>query len=44
MKNVKVKNISVKGGNYTGGVLGFAAFSSYVEGITLSGSNTLEGK
>ncbi len=44
VKNLKVENISVKGGNYTGGVIGFADFGSYVEGITLSGKNTVEGK
>ena len=44
VKNLKVENISVKGGNYTGGVVGFADFGSYVEGITLSGKNTVEGR
>lgn len=44
VKNLKVENISVKGGNYTGGVVGFADFGSYVEGITLSGENTVEGR
>ena len=44
IKNLKVENISVKGGNYTGGVIGFADFGSYVEGITLDGKNTVEGK
>lgn len=44
VKNLKVKNIDVKGGNYTGGVIGFADFGSYVEGITLDGKNTVEGK
>lgn len=44
VKNLKVENISVKGGNYTGGAVGFADFGSYVEGITLSGSNTVEGR
>ncbi len=44
VKNLKVENISVKGGNYTGGVIGFADFGSYVEGITLSGTNTIDGK
>ncbi|MEY8336031.1 hypothetical protein AALB53_23605 [Lachnospiraceae bacterium 47-T17] len=33
VKNLKVENISVKGGNYTGGVIGFADFGSYVEGF-----------
>ena len=44
VKNLKVENISVKGGNYTGGVVGFADFGSYVEGITLSGKNTVEDR
>ena len=44
VKNLKVENISVKGGNYTGGVIGFADFGSYVEGITLSGKNMVEGR
>ena len=44
VKNLKVENISVKGGNYTGGVIGFADFGAYVEGITLSGENTVEGR
>lgn len=44
VKNLKVENISVKGGNYTGGVIGFADFGSYVEGIILSGKNTVEGR
>jgi len=44
IKNLKVENISVIGGNYTGGVVGFADFGSYVEGITLSGENTVQGK
>ena len=44
VKNLKVENITVKGGNYTGGVIGFADFGSYIEGITLSGKNTVEGK
>ena len=36
VKNLKVENINVKGGNYTGGIIGFVDFGSYVEGITLS--------
>ena len=44
VKNLKVENISVNGGNYTGGVIGFADFGSYVEGITLSGKNMVEGR
>lgn len=44
VKNLKVENITVKGGNYTGGVIGFADFGSYIEGIMLSGKNTVEGK
>ncbi len=44
VKNLEVENISVAGGNYTGGVIGFADFGSYVEGITLSGKNTIQGK
>ena len=44
VKNLKVENTSVKGGNYTGGVIGFADFGAYVEGITLSGENTVEGR
>ena len=44
VKNLNVENISVKGGNYTGGVVGFADFGSYVEGITLRGENTVEGR
>lgn len=42
VKNLKVENINVKGGNYTGGIIGFADFGSYVEGITFSGKNTVE--
>lgn len=34
VKNLKVENITVKGGNYTGGVIGFADFGSYIEGIS----------
>lgn len=44
VKNLKVENISMKGGNYTGGIIGFADFGFYVEGITLSGKNTVEGR
>lgn len=44
VKNLKVENINVKGGNYTGGIIGFADFGSYVEGITFSGKNTVEGR
>ena len=44
VKNLRVDTISVKGGNYTGGVVGFADFGSYLEELTLTGENFVEGK
>lgn len=44
VKNLKVDTVNVKGGNYTGGVVGFADFGSYLEGIILTGENSVEGK
>lgn len=44
VKNLKIDTINVKGGNYTGGVVGFADFGSYLEGIVLTGENSVEGR
>lgn len=43
VKDLKVDTINVKGGNYTGGVVGFADFGSHLEGIELTGENSVEG-
>lgn len=43
VKDLKVDTINVKGGNYTGGVVGFADFDSHLEGIELTGENSVEG-
>ena len=43
VKDLKVDTINVKGGNYTGGIVGFADFGSYLEGIELIGENSVEG-
>lgn len=43
VKNLKVDTINVKGGNYTGGIIGFADFGSYLEGLELTGENSVEG-
>lgn len=44
VKNLKVDTINVKGGNYTGGIAGFADFGSYLEGMELTGENSIEGR
>ena len=44
VRDLKVDTISIKGGNYTGGVVGFADFGSYLEGIELTGKNSVEGR
>lgn len=43
IKDLKVDTIDVKGGNYTGGIVGFADFGSHLEGIELTGENSVEG-
>lgn len=43
VKDLKVDTIDVKGGNYTGGIVGFADFGSHLEGIELTGENSVEG-
>ncbi len=43
VKNLKVDTINVRGGNYTGGIVGFADFGSYLEGIELTGESSVEG-
>lgn len=44
VKNLNVDTISVSGGNYTGGIVGFADFGSYLEELSLTGENSVEGK
>ena len=44
VKNLNVDTISVSGGNYTGGIVGFADFGSYLEALSLTGENSVEGK
>ena len=44
VKNLKVDSVKVKGGNYTGGVIGLADFGSHIEDVQLTGENTVEGK
>lgn len=43
VKDLKVDTINVKGSDYTGGIVGFADFGSYLEGIELTGENSVEG-
>lgn len=44
VKDLKVDTVNVEGGNYTGGIVGFADFGSYLEGIILTGENSVKGK
>lgn len=43
MKNLTVKNITVEGGNWTGGVIGLADSGATIENIILEGDNHISG-
>lgn len=43
IKNLTVKNITVEGGNWTGGVVGLADKNSTIENINLEGENNISG-
>lgn len=43
VQNLHVENITVTGGNCTGGVIGYADYGAQVDSITLDGDNSVHG-
>lgn len=43
VKDLKLENIEVTGANMTGGLVGYSYYDTFVQDITLSGENTING-